>query len=369
MRTKNIRNIVLVSLVFFSIWIVLTLKDLQADYYAETIVPQIYNKKPSFLFDYKTLDKYNQYCKNTKKRIFCQSFIYQKFFADLMRISRIQYIWKSAQRQEILYFTEIINFITALTPRKVYPYTFAQLIWPISKNAKVDESVKKQSWIDTVTLWKKGIAYVCNGDNCPNYDLPNHLAFNYFYYLKANTEAEKYYKLATNQEDAPEITKQMPAIVAWSLNNHLKSMNLWFAKLPVNIDFKNEFQMKEYEKNIKKSVFELSLYLIQQSSEKALKSWNCVQEIKCLKDKFYLKNEVLKNIDICKNISKSKSDLVESWTWSWISNQILCQVLYLWFQNNWIQMDGTLIYPFNDWENDFEYKWHPIAERRWIMSK
>lgn len=49
---------------------------------------------------------------------------------------------------------------------------------------------------------------------CPDYRLPQMLAFDYYYYLDDAEQAIEYYKIAAMHDDVPSISIKMPAILA-----------------------------------------------------------------------------------------------------------------------------------------------------------
>lgn len=49
---------------------------------------------------------------------------------------------------------------------------------------------------------------------CPDYRLPQMLAFDYYYYLDDAEQAIEYYKIAAMHDDVPKIALTMPAIIA-----------------------------------------------------------------------------------------------------------------------------------------------------------
>ncbi len=363
------------SVIFFIVAIItiFILKKNYFDFYQSNILKDFYNSPPKFLFDYKTIQKYNQ--ENKIKYWKTKNFIiYQNFIWDLFRIWRIQYIWKNITRIQIPFFDQIMNFLCALKPNYQYWYIFYQLLWPISKQSQIPDKIKYKSWIDTVNFGEKWIFYTCKKDpkikiNCQSYQLPNFLAFNYFYYLKNLEKAIKYYEIASQQKDAPEITKDMKAIVLWNLNKHLKASILRFSKIPNKLKNNDKLLNQQYERYLKKSIFELSLYLINQAYNLASSNWDCIQNYKCLIQKQYLSKIIKKYINLCKNNSlnlyannQKKSGSGNNST----EQNIFCQIFYLWLQNKWINPNWKLIYPLNSW---LEYWRNPITESFWLVEK
>ncbi|MBP7884603.1 hypothetical protein KAZ93_00155 [Patescibacteria group bacterium] len=49
---------------------------------------------------------------------------------------------------------------------------------------------------------------------CPDYRLPQMLAFDYYHYLGDAEQAIEYYKIAAMHDDVPSISIKMPAILA-----------------------------------------------------------------------------------------------------------------------------------------------------------
>ncbi len=127
----------------------------------------------------------------------------------------------------------MIDNLTSLSPRWVYPYIFTQYMGPdqsndgtkqavrlgedgirMTCNPTLVQKIKGLSDTDFVAIIeKKGDQYKKLLRPCDDYRLPQMLAFTYFHYLNNLDKAIEYYKVASFDPDVPVLTPTMPALL------------------------------------------------------------------------------------------------------------------------------------------------------------
>jgi len=176
------------------------------------------------------------------------SFWFKSIKADFYRLEAIQYIWSNAIWSEYKkYLFSIIDIITELNPYFEHPYILWQLLIPSYNKryenlSKTEQDKNIEQWVKIWLKWIKNfcdpkkIELIKNEDDlrkiwteekyknpCSNYDIPNYLAYIYFYYKNEPAEASQYYKIASAVENWLSWSKIMAAIMAWKWWNRKKS--------------------------------------------------------------------------------------------------------------------------------------------------
>lgn len=175
----------------------------------------------------------------------CIAFAHQHLIASLSRLQTIQHISQEANLSQATDITNRLSMVTTLAPHRVYPYSFAVLMWPaprssITNNTRKEKDLTRITWENAVTIGEVWIRMTCDPDKidatkslsptefisavhtkdlryrwpCPDYRLPQILAFNYYHYLGDAEQAIQYYKIAAMHDDVPSISIKMPAILA-----------------------------------------------------------------------------------------------------------------------------------------------------------
>lgn len=184
----------------------------------------------------------------TKETALKTSLWFKNLKADMYRLETIQYIWWNAIWSEYKkYLFIILDLITELNPYFEHPYIIGQLLLP-SYNERYEDLSKDeqenniQQWVD---LWLKWIKNFCDEkkieliknefdlqklwtdekykDPCRNYNIPNYLAYIYYYYKNDPINAALYYKVASAIKDSNEWAKIMAAIMSGKWWNREKS--------------------------------------------------------------------------------------------------------------------------------------------------
>jgi len=185
---------------------------------------------------------------STKQTAINSSFWFKNLKADIYRLETIQYIWGNAIWSEYKkYLYVILDLITELNPYFQHPYIIGQLLLPSYNeryedlsNDEQDENT--QQWIELWLKWVKNfcdmdkIELIKNEDNlqklwtedkyknpCKDYEIPNYLAYIYYYYKHDPKSAALYYKVSSAIEDSTEWSKTMAAIMSWKWWNREKS--------------------------------------------------------------------------------------------------------------------------------------------------
>ncbi len=184
----------------------------------------------------------------TKVAALNSSFWFKNLKADIYRLEAIQYIWWNAlwsEYKKYLFF--MLDLITELNPYFEHPYSIWQLLLPsynerYEKLSKEEQTKNIDEWI---SIWLKWIKNFCDlekvelikneddlqkiwtedkyKDPCKEYDIPNYLAYIYYYYKKDPKTAAVYYKVASAVNDWLAWSKIMAAIMSWKWWNREKS--------------------------------------------------------------------------------------------------------------------------------------------------
>ncbi len=184
----------------------------------------------------------------TKEAALNSSLWYKNLKSDIYRLEAIQYIWWNALWSEYKkYLFVMLDLITELNPYFDHPYIIGQLLLP-SYNERYENLPKEEQEKNinqSVTLWMKWIKNFCdpnkielikNEENlqkiwteekyknpCRDYNIPNYLAYIYYYYKHDPESAATYYKVASAVDDSPAWAKIMAAIMSWKWWNREKS--------------------------------------------------------------------------------------------------------------------------------------------------
>lgn len=176
------------------------------------------------------------------------SFWFKNLRADIYRLETIQYIWWNALWSEYKkYLFVILDLITELNPYFEHPYIIGQLLLP-SYNERYENLPKEEQQRnieESVKIWLKWVENFCDKDKielikneddlqkiwtdekyknpCRDYNIPNYLAYIYYYYKNDPTSAAEYYKVASAVDDSTEWSKIMAAIMSWKWWNREKS--------------------------------------------------------------------------------------------------------------------------------------------------
>lgn len=176
------------------------------------------------------------------------SFWFKNLRADIYRLQTIQYIWWNALWSEYKkYLFVMLDLITELNPYFDHPYIIGQLLLP-SYNERYENLPKEEqnkNMEQSIEIWLKWIENFCNKEKvelikkeeslqkiwteekyknpCHNYNIPNYLAYIYYYYKHDPISASMYYKVASAVEDSLEWSKIMAAIMSWKWWNREKA--------------------------------------------------------------------------------------------------------------------------------------------------
>jgi len=272
---------------------------------------------------------------------------HQSIFADILRILTLQEGGQTNKNTNSI--AQKLENLTTLSPWRHHPYIFSQRILPIDKeNPKYNAIEKQYSRQKTTEIWEKGIVYTClqsdSTKKCTNFELPQNLAFNYFYYLNNPEKAIKYYKIASAQTWATKNISNMEIIIMGKSWNHAKSANLRFAKAETTTEKTDQLHF------LYKAVYEITLDLITQSADTHPE---CKTNINCLIQNLHLSTTVQKQINKCEQTSQDDN---------------ICQILAYALQNNFIEKNWNLNYPPLSEEN-FIYTRRPDRNDRGIILK
>lgn len=200
----------------------------------------------------------------TKEAASNTAFWFKNLKADIYWLKAIQYIWSNAiwsEYKKYLFF--MIDLITELNPYFEHPYTIWQLLLP-NHNERYEDISKeeierhKDEWIKIWLKWIKNfcdlekIELIKNEDNlqkiwtedkfknpCSEYNIPNYLAYIYFYYKHDPATASTYYKVASAIEDWLSWSKIMAAIMSGKWWNREKAYFM-FLNIAKNIESTDE---------------------------------------------------------------------------------------------------------------------------------
>lgn len=292
------------------------------------------NKTNNLYINLKDINKYNQYCQTKHKN--CQIFPHQSRIADSIRLKSVQHAGQISLDKTHLF--EQLDTITSLQAYRTYPYIFAQLFLP---NKKESNSSQK-----AINLWEKWTNYLCYQSGCYNYQLPQALAFNYYYYLQDIEKSVNYYEIAATSPWAPTSLLKMPAIVMWRWGYHSKSAIMRYQK---TINEKDITLQQEY---FDKAVSEYTLNIIQKAQKIA--SNTCKKDLNCLQKNKYISKVIQTETQSCQENPKIRKD------------KINCKILNYAETNHFIQKNGTLIYPLDP--NMTYRRRSDIQDRRIILK-
>ncbi len=189
------------------------------------------------------LQSFHDNCEYGKGK--CIAFPYQKLIASIARLHTIQYIGKEADLSQAHTISNRLFTITTLDPHRSSIYSFAVLMWPAPKRSYSPMTKKEQDLTtitrsNTIIIGEQWIRMTCDmgkiqaikslsssafmtavsikdphyREPCPDYRLPQMLAFDYYHYLDDYEKAIDYYKIAAMHDDVPTIALSMPAIIA-----------------------------------------------------------------------------------------------------------------------------------------------------------
>jgi hypothetical protein len=307
----------------------------------------------------------------------CKSYAMQYIYAGIQRLQSIQYIGKYINPAHPNSISNKLNHITETSPLWVYPYIFAEMLWPSHKKDHEDTTWARITRDNSIIIGERWIHYTCDAEKlkkikeltykefidaierkdtnlrnpCKDYRLPHNLAFNYFQYKEDSNKAAYYYMVASFHDDIPGITIAMPAIVLGRAGENLLSATIWYDRFQnamnqlKKIKDKQSDESKEIEKtidtSIKKAVSEISLHILQATYPDGLWTGENISTTKI--------SNTIKNII-------SQCDQNKAW----------CEILLYGLQQWWIQKDGILIYPIDD---TMKYGWRTDRNIRWLLKK
>jgi hypothetical protein len=289
---KILKNLVIVILIITGILIIiishqlsyswnlklgpLKKENLYKNYYYKYFFAK--DENPVLVWKDDSFKNFVKYCHDHKLN--CQIIPHQQFYADLIWISSIQYVWSIMKSTNLPYLYWMLDNLTNLSPYWTYPYFFWELIIPISKTMYQDFPLekKKQSWVNAVKLWEKWIYYTCDKNKtkqilnlkidkfyqavfshtwniwnklkkpCIDYQIPSQWAFDRWFYLGESEKAANWYKIASFDPNVPKATPTLVAIVLWRTWKHEKSMTIWFNQY---LTVLKSIQNSNSEKNFK----------------------------------------------------------------------------------------------------------------------
>lgn len=337
------------------------LKNIFPYQYDKKYFQELWRQNPT-IFSTSIWESYMRACHQQKK--LCSFFPYQQIAWDILRMRNIQYVWNDIFAAYTSWLYESLDNLTSILPYRQYPYVFGQYILPMQKNLETwNKEIKELSWQQTTDLWEKWIKYLCDQDKinkCESYVLPHNLWFNYYFLKDDLNNAIKYYKIASLSYDAPQITSQMPAIIAWRLWDHIKSMSLRYGRyLEASDTLKYAKTTKEQEKintyverYLRKALMEYTIQIIIDAEK-----WQteCVHDLSCMQTKWYIQYTIKEKLQSC-NTNSNKT----------ITESISCQILAYWLDQKYIKSDWTLIYPLESW---FIYWRRPDYKQRRIIPQ
>lgn len=343
----------------------------------------IQQQKPSTFFTTPAFPSYTEWCHDNRK--LCSMIPLQQMYADIQWIGSIQFVWSQESPNKFLWLSKLLDNLSNLAPYWDYPYAFGQLLIPMAKKQAAGESIEtiNTSWDNAKNLSDRSEKYLCDAElvstineldeetfintyytpekkealrnPCPTYDRPHYAAFNAFYYRKDAKESARNYRISSFTDKSPWLAPIMAALVYWRGWEHLKSATIWYDKylsLASSLAWENnpdERLVREADESLKKAVFELQLQLITDADNTTNKS--CKKSFDCLKNRWYLKNEIQKSYnDICKKGTEQ--------------NNLRCTLLTVWLDNKRITLQGDIIYPIFPW--GFVFARSDEYDSRWI---
>lgn len=364
---------------------------------------------PIYVWKDKIFTDFAEQCHKNKQN--CLILPHQQTYSDLVWLNSIQYVGSVIDSSKTVYLFSMLDNITNLNPYWTFPYVFGELLIPINKNMHkdLDENLKNASWTSSALLWEKWIHYNCDQDKtpkiaaltwadfykiinnkwaewdslknpCSNYEIPWYLWFNYYYYLANWEKSWQSYKIASFNEDTPKVVSSMVAVVLGRLGQHVQSMGLWFSQYLAFLEkYQNSKSQDEtalYETKVlesqNRSLFEFQLNVLEISSN-TYGQTECPKDYKCLLQKWFIKNVLL---DTAKNCQKYTSkdfewdNLFKMAQWATdYQDKIKCFMLIYWYKSQNIKDSWELNYPFNSWDNQFEFNFDENLNDWWVRVK
>ena len=305
----------------------------KSDYYSYYINS---SSQPLYLWEDSVLASYMEYCHTNQKN--CIFLPFQQSLADGIWIGSIQYVGESLAKFKSTGLYQYLQNITTFAPYWIGPYTFGELLLPISdvyrKQMSSTGEVKK-SYQQAINIGQKWIYFNCDEDKINwilalsdkeffeavehknqiwqkyknpcnnNYQLPYLHAFNYFYYLKDSSGAYKYYKISAFEEGAPPAAISMVGVVQSRLGYHQKAMRLWidrFVSFGSKLDSWNasqtELNLKQAQEAYLKIIYEIQIILLQKAS--SLVSGDNKYDFAYLVSQWILKQVLEQQMNLCK---------------------------------------------------------------------
>lgn len=337
------------------------------------------SNKPHAIFQTPTLPQYNNYCHEKGKP--CLFIPFQQLYADIMRISSIQYIGVNLGQNGDRGLYTLLDTLTTLSPFWPYPYGFAQLVVPMQKtidegeNAEELAAIRKGSWENSTKLAQKGEYFLCDADKiagitgmtqqefidtvyqkdqspyhnpCKSYEIPHYMAFNYFYFMQDAENAAMQYRISAFHDEAPSLTPLMSALVYGRGGEHLKSATLWFDRYASLIGSEDDINSADAERSLQKAIFEIQLQLI---TEAADQHPECGTSYACLQ----------RNGSIRQSIQTSWNKTCQSGR---DQQNIRCVLMQAWLREGYITLNGQLIYPLDP---TFDFLWSKEYNSRWAQ--
>ena len=373
------------------------------------------DENPILVWRNETIKKYIKKCHQNKKN--CLIIPNQQFYADLIWISSIQYVWSVMRSTDMPYLYGMLDNLTNLSPYWSYPYFFWELIIPISKVMYQDFPLekKKQSRINAVKLGEKWIFFTCDKYKvekiinlpldqfykavfthtwklwndlikpCIDYQVPSQWAFDRWFFLQDSEKAAQWYKIASFDPEVPKATPTLVAIVLWRTWKHEKSMLVWFNQyLTVLNSIKNKnfnektikFYQQKLEEFFQKALLEYQFYILQQADNiaKEKNELQCFHNYECLVNKWLVKEAIFREIENCKKISKSKIDLTNIKNPKNLKkditkniNLLKCSLLYYWLQSGLINPNNNKTPLIPATNNKFQF-WYDYDLNDWWLK-
>ena len=329
----------------------------------------------------------------TKEAALNSSFWFKNLKADIYWLKTIQYIWWNAIWSEYKkYLYAMIDLITELNPFFEHPYTIGQLLLP-SFNTRYENltDIEQEKHIDQwVALWLKWIENFCDPDKieliknendlnkiwtedkyknpCREYNIPNYLAYIYFYYKHDPKTAADYYKVASAIEDWLTGSRIMAAIMSWKWWNREKSYFM-FLNIAKFIDSEDEVCL-EFAWNLEKvwaeifinkrvdlnwkileNIWELRKKVFWEFSEEMeeeilsdTKCWNYLNKAIRELNLEYIERAEVKYFTEKKEHSYNAKDLFDEWYIDYLP------IDFQQYEDSWI------IYIYNDEIKNYDYK-------------
>lgn len=292
------------------------------------------------------------------------SFGFKNIRANIFRLQAIQYIgWNAIHSEYKKYLFSVLDLITELNPFFESPYTLGQLLLPSysDRYENLTEDEQKRNIREAENIGIKWIKNFCDLERvekikwefdlqkiwtnkdfinpCKTYKIPFYLAFNYYFYQNNPLFASEYYKVASVNEDTPEGSKVLAAIMqgksgdrekaifmfltmasstetenelCQSFAEEIKDISTWIftGQIPLTGQFIKELEKARIEifwefseeieddflddtkcgNYVNKAIRELNLFYIEQANEQFKKDYNgsSARHAKALYDEWYI---------------------------------------------------------------------------------